>query len=108
MPMPKATTIKPTHKALKKYYAALQSFRDAKDTDDNLDAEIQKKIDKGYPLSNTIFEDTRYAVLYQGGQERGRFDLTKPKDATALLNEFFAYTEPEIDNFHRAVEEFQN
>ncbi len=28
MPMPKATLIKPTHKALKKYYAALQSFRD--------------------------------------------------------------------------------
>ncbi len=26
--MPKATTIKPTHKALKKYYAALQSYRD--------------------------------------------------------------------------------
>src|SRR6266702_3137030 len=28
MPMPKATTIKPTHKALKKYYAALQGYRD--------------------------------------------------------------------------------
>jgi hypothetical protein len=28
MPMPKATSIKPTHKALKKYYAALQSYRD--------------------------------------------------------------------------------
>ena len=26
--MPKATSIKPTHKALKKYYAALQSYRD--------------------------------------------------------------------------------
>ncbi len=164
--MPKATSIKPTHKALKKYYAALQSYRDdgvthegaletafqrlleetakshgwklipkqklkvgkqtiypdgtlrdlfnmrcgfweAKDTDDKLDAEIQKKIDKGYPLSNTIFEDTRYAVLYQGGQERERFDLTKPKDVTALLNEFFAYIEPEIDNFRQAVDEFQ-
>ena len=26
--MPKPTTIKPTHKALKRYYAALQSYRD--------------------------------------------------------------------------------
>jgi hypothetical protein len=26
--MPKATSIKPTHKALKKYYAALQGYRD--------------------------------------------------------------------------------
>src|SRR6266446_4641529 len=167
MPMPKATTIKPTHKALKKYYAALQSFRDhqvthegaletafqrlleetakshgwrlipkqklkvgkhtifpdgtlrdffdircgfweAKDTDDDLDAEIQKKIASGYPLSNTIFEDTRQAVLYQGGQERYRFDLSDQKQLVALLNEFFAHVEPEIDNFHQAVEEFQN
>ena len=28
MPMPKSTSIKPTHKAFKKYYAALQSYRD--------------------------------------------------------------------------------
>jgi hypothetical protein len=28
MPMPKTTSIKPTHKALKKHYGALQSYRD--------------------------------------------------------------------------------
>lgn len=164
--MPKATLIKPTHKAVKHYYATLQSFRDqhvthegaletafqrlleetakshawnlipkqslkvgkktiapdgtlrdfynmrcgfweAKDTDDDLDAEIQKKIASGYPLSNTIFEDTRQAVLYQGGQERYRFDLSDQRQLAALLNEFFAHVEPEIDNFHQAVDEFQ-
>src|SRR5713101_5637371 len=114
--MPKPSSIKPTHKAVKQYYAALQSYRnhqvthegafetafgrlleetakahgwklipkqrlkvgkssvapdgtlrdlfnmrcgfwEAKDTDDDLDAEIQKKIDKGYPLTNTIFAE---------------------------------------------------
>ncbi len=165
--MPGPSPIKPTHKAIKRYYEALQSYRDdhvehegaletafqrlleetakqqhgwklipkqklkvgkhtifpdgtlrdlfnmrcgfweAKDTNDDLDAEIQKKIAKGYPLSNIIFEDTREAVLFQGGQERYRFELAKPKELAALLNEFFAYTEPEIESFHQAVEEFK-
>ena len=82
-------------------------FWEAKDTDDDLDAEIQKKIATGYPLSNTIFEDTRQAVLFQGGQERYRLDLTDKKQLASLLNEFYAWTEPEIDNFHQAVEEFK-
>lgn len=38
-------------------------YWEAKDTHDDLDEEITKKIKKGYPLSNTIFEDTREAVL---------------------------------------------
>ena len=165
--MPKTTVIKPTHKAIQRYYAALQTysehgvkhegaletafqrlladtatahgwtlipkqnlkvgkknlipdgtmrdlftarrgFWEAKDTDDDLDAEISKKIAAGYPTGNIIFEDTRSAVLFQGGQERYRFDLTKPEKLAALLNEFYAYTEPEIENFHQAVEEFKS
>jgi hypothetical protein len=162
--MPKPGPIKPTHKAVKHYYAALKSYREhhvkhegaletafgrlLEDTakshgwklipkqklkvgkhtifpdgtlrdlfdmrcgfweaiDDDLDAEIQKKIADGYPLTNTIFENTRRAVLFQGKQERYRFDLTDPEQLAGLLNEFYAYTEPEIDNFHQAVAEFQ-
>jgi ISP type restriction-modification-like protein len=82
-------------------------FWEAKDTDDDLDAETQKKIGTGYPLNNTILEDTRQAVLFQGGQERYRFDLADKKQLASLLNEFYAWTEPEIDNFHQAVEEFK-
>jgi hypothetical protein len=36
---------------------------EAKDTSDNLAAEIQKKLKAGYPTRNTIFEDTQTAVL---------------------------------------------
>ncbi len=80
-----------------------RGYWEAKDTDDDLDAEISKKLAKGYPTSNTIFEDTRQAVLYQGGRERNRFDLTKPQQ----LNDFYDYTEPEIEDFHQAVAEFK-
>jgi predicted helicase len=84
-----------------------RGYWEAKDTHDNLDAEIQKKIAKGYPLSNIIFEDTRQAVLYQGGRERARFDLTNPQKLADLLNDFYAYTEPDIEGFDQAVQEFK-
>ena len=38
--------------------------------------------------------------LFQSGQERYRFDLTDKNQLAALLNEFYAYTEPEIETFH--------
>jgi len=87
---------------------ARRGFWEAKDTDDDLDKEIAAKIAKGYPLSNTIFEDTRQAVLFQGGLEKYRLDMTKEEELTSLLNEFFAYTEPEIEDFQQAVEEFKD
>jgi len=43
-------------------------YWEAKDTDDVLGTEIEKKRKAGYPLNNTIFEDTATAVLYQNGQ----------------------------------------
>src|SRR5207237_3201964 len=85
---------------LRDFYNARCGFWEAKDTDDDLDQEIAKKIAKGYPTGNTIFEDTRCAVLYQNKIERGRFDPTKPNELIALLTEFFTYLEPEIVNFH--------
>src|ERR1700688_4000038 len=80
-------------------YDTRLGFWEAKDTDDDLDKEIAAKIAKGSPLNNTIFEDTRHAVLFQGGNERYRFDITDKKQIAALLNEFYSYTEPEIENF---------
>jgi len=153
--MPRASLLKPTHKAFQDYYDTLQSysgqhvshegaletafqrlladtarlknwillpklklkvrgktlypdgtlrddynlprgFWEAKDTDDDLDKEIGKKISAGYPLSNTIFEDTRRAVLFQGGRERRRFDLTNRQQLADLLNEFYGCTEPDV------------
>jgi hypothetical protein len=52
-----------------------RAYWEAKDTDDDLDQEIKKKIAKGYPRNNIIFEDTRNAVLYQGGVEALRINL---------------------------------
>ena len=63
-----------------------RGYWEAKDSGDKLDAEIRKKIALGYPLSNTIFEDTATAVLFQNGVEQEpRYDLTKPPDLCKVL-----------------------
>ena len=40
-----------------------RGYWEAKDTHDDLDTEIQRKLDRGYPQDNIIFEDSRTAVL---------------------------------------------
>jgi hypothetical protein len=65
-----------------------RGYWEAKDTHDDLDAEIQAKIRRGYPLTNTIFEDTRRAVLYQNGRPVFDADLTQRGQLVTLLNQF--------------------
>jgi hypothetical protein len=47
------------------HYNLPRGYWEAKDTNDNLNVEIQKKIEKGYPLNNMIFWTPDRAVLYQ-------------------------------------------
>jgi len=49
-----------------------RGYWEAKDTHDDLDVEIQRKIRVGYPQTNTIFEDSRRAVLYQNNRPAGQ------------------------------------
>lgn len=84
-----------------------RGYWEAKDTADDLDAEIRKKIAGGYPLVNTIFEDTRRGVLFQHGEEVYRADLRDSRQLADLLNQFYAFTEKDIEGFEQAVAHFQ-
>jgi hypothetical protein len=84
-----------------------RGYWEAKDSQDDLEAEIRKKIAKGYPLTNTIFEDTRRAFLYQNGQQAMLVDLTQPQQLADLLNAFYGYTEPAHEDFNKAIDEFK-
>ncbi len=85
-----------------------RGYWEAKDTQDDLDTEVKKKIARGYPLSNIIFEDTQTGVLFQRKQKiNGPYGLSNPKELAALLNQFFSYTEPDIEGFEEAVDEFK-
>jgi len=88
-------------------YQIPRGYWEAKDTGDDLDSEIQGKIKRKYPLSNTIFEDTRRAVLYQNGQVALEADLRQPPQLAALLTRFFSHTDEHIEEFGRAVARFR-
>ncbi len=84
-----------------------RGYWEAKDTADDLDAEIQKKLDRNYPDDNIIFEDTRRAVLYQDGKRAAEFDLLQPEQVAQLLNRFFDYAKTAVKNFEQAVTIFK-
>jgi predicted helicase len=87
------------------YFA--RGYWEAKGPKSDLEREIRKKIADGYPLTNTIFENTRKAVLFQNKKRVIEYDLQKPNDVSDLLKTFFSYTEPDIENFAEAVQEFK-
>ncbi len=82
-------------------------FWEAKDENDDLDDEIVKKLKKGYPNSNIIFEDSRRAVLIQNGKTIFDIDIFKSIDLENLLNAFFSYEKPEISEFRKALQLFK-
>ena len=82
-------------------------YWEAKDTDDDLDVEIAKKLRRGYPQGNIIFENSEIAVLIQNREEVCRCSMTDTAELLKLLNLFFKYERAEIREFRRAVEEFK-
>src|SRR5712691_10165008 len=84
-----------------------RGYWEAKDTRDDLGTEIRKKISAGYPISNTIFEDTRRAILYQNNTAVFEADLTNPKELSSVLDTFFHYAAPDIATFEHAVDDFK-
>ncbi len=82
-------------------------YWEAKDPGDNLETEVHKKITSGYPTTNSIFEDTRRAILYQDGKPVLDADLTQQKQLIELLERFIHHSDPDIEGFERAVQEFK-
>src|SRR5262249_37433160 len=80
-------------------------FWEAKDEEDNLDKEIEKKFRKGYPQDNVIFEDSHETVLIQNKQLVMRCKIDDPPALQKLLELFFGYERAEIADFRKAVEQ---
>ncbi|RWC44659.1 MAG: DNA methyltransferase [Mesorhizobium sp.] len=82
-------------------------YWEAKDTADDLDDEIRKKLAKGYPQDNIIFENSNTAVLMQNRQEVFRCSMTDTEALLKLVSLFFKYEREEIRDFRKAVEQFK-
>ena len=85
-----------------------RGYWEAKDSHDDLDAEIQAKFNRGYPRDNIVFEDSQTAVLIQNGGEAMRVDMTRPSDLHRLIQRFLDYELPEIEEFRQARQQFRD
>ena len=83
-----------------------RGYWEAKDSDDDLDAEIRRKFARGYPRDNILFEDSRRAVLIQNGEEAMSADMSRDADLHRLIRRFLDYELPQIGEFKRAQTQF--
>ncbi|MEH2190169.1 MAG: type ISP restriction/modification enzyme [Nostoc sp.] len=82
-------------------------YWESKDEYDNLDEEISKKLIKGYPDSNILFEDSQTAVLIQSGQETMRVPMKDTAALDSIITYFINYVRPEVKDFREAIEIFK-
>lgn len=80
---------------------------ESKDEKDDLDAEIDAKVKRGYPLTNILFEDSRQAVLFQRGEELVRIDMRDPEQLHGILITFFSFKSDSVYKFEDAIEKFK-
>ncbi len=81
-------------------------YWEAKDADDDLDAEIAAKSRKGYPRDNIIYSDDHTAILIQDGYEVARVAMDDTDALYPLLVRFYAHERQEIADFNKAVKQF--
>ena len=84
-----------------------RGYWEAKDSHDDLDAEIRVKFNRGYPRDNIIFEDSQTAVLVQNGSEAMRVDMSRDGELNRLIRVFLEYELPEIQEFRQAQSQFK-
>lgn len=88
-------------------YGLPHGYWEAKDTQDDLHIEADKKFAAGYPSKNIVLQSPTHALLYQNGQLQLDVDITDPKNLVHVLQTFFAYQEENISAWHDAVAEFK-
>ena len=84
-----------------------RGYWEAKDSHDDLDAEIRIKFNRGYPRDNIIFEDSQTSVLVQNGSEAMRVDMSRDGELHRLIRVFLDYELPEIQEFRQAQSQFK-
>ena len=84
-----------------------RGYWEAKDTHDDLDTEIQRKFNRGYPQDNILFEDSQTAVLIQNREEAMRADMSRPDELHRLIRAFLDYELPQIEEFRQAQQQFK-
>ncbi|HEX8635830.1 MAG TPA: type ISP restriction/modification enzyme [Pyrinomonadaceae bacterium] len=81
-------------------------YWESKDTKDDIDKEIQAKINKGYPLTNTLFEDSETAVLFQENRQVMRVSMKDAELLERILHAFVNFEPAQVQEFNKALVKF--
>jgi predicted helicase len=73
----------------------------------DLNKEVITKINAGYPLNNTLFQDDKNAILYQNDQLCLHAQLDNERELDNLLTLFVSYESQEIKEFNTAIDQFK-
>jgi len=82
-------------------------YWESKDSKDNIDVEIQKKIAIGYPTTNILFENSETAVLIQNGQETMRIEICNEILLDRIISELINCVPKEYIDFDNAIKQFK-
>ena len=88
---------------LRDHWKLPRGWWEAKDLSDDLESEIDKKINTGYPLDNTIFENTQTAILYQNNYRTFACSIQDPEKLAELLARFLNYDFQPFEDFEQAI-----
>jgi hypothetical protein len=83
-------------------------YWEAKDSHDDLEKEIKKKFEKGYPRNNILFQSPQRAILWQDGAKKMESDLSQPEQLVEILKAFFEYQPPAYEEWRQAVDAFKD
>src|SRR5438552_6437686 len=92
--------------ALVDLYHLPHGYWEANDEKDDLAREVERKLDKGYPRDNIIFQAPERAILYQSGARIFDENITRPEALVSVVNQFFDYKAPHIQEWEEAVRDF--
>lgn len=92
--------------ALRDAFWRPHGFWEAKDSDDDLEAEARKKFDLGYPRDNILFQAPNRALLFQNARLALDTDLADPPNLVRAVNAFLNYTQPVHQQWDDAVADF--
>jgi len=82
-------------------------YWEAKDESDDIDVEIEKKLKKGYPADNILFEDSITAVLLQNSVQVMRVSMKNATALDKLVRRFIEFERPELKTFRQAIAQFK-
>ena len=94
--------------ALVDNFRLTHGYWEAKDIDDDLPAEVERKFAAGYPRDNILFQTPQRAILWQNGRMTLDADLTDATQLIETLWTFFAYRPQEYAAWEEAVAQFKD